>query len=119
LLRGNYIDLNIEWGVTDSASAVPWDQRCLCLKRDGKQRSVSQVACTDAQPCNVRLDNEQRAALARFYIPEDPQRARQIGRAVATRSGELLLVERLGSLSVQDLLIDGRSWKLYSESMQP
>jgi hypothetical protein len=54
--------------------------------------------------------------LARFYIPEDPQRARELERVLSKARGELVLVEKLGKLSVKDLLIDGRSWKLYSET---
>lgn len=114
MLRGNYIALNVDWGILETASAVPWDERCLCLQRNGEERRVTELACVDATSCNVRITSEEQRALARFYIPEDPQRARELEQGLSKATGELILVERLGKLSVKDLLIDGLSWKLYS-----
>ncbi|MBN2107492.1 MAG: GDYXXLXY domain-containing protein [Deltaproteobacteria bacterium] len=126
LLSGHYLTYRINYGASPDCSRGQGGGQKLyaCLSEEFgpedfyRARFISQDDMADSD-CTLfiagRCENGRFAAgIEKFYIPE--QYAAPLDRAVRTGKGKIVLkVSGSGSAVIQDLLIDGKSWREYKE----
>jgi len=122
LLSGHYLTYRINYG--GSADCSRGQKLYACLYKESgteeryRARFISQDDSEDSD-CTLfiagRCENGRFAAgIEKFYIPE--QHAAPLDRAVRTGKGKIVLkVSGSGAAAIQDLLIDGKSWREYKE----
>ena len=126
LLSGHYLTYRINYGASPDCSRVQGGGQKLyaCLSEEFgpenfyRARFIGQDDMADSG-CSLfiagRCENGRFAAgIEKFYIPE--QYARPLDRAVRSGKGKIVLkVSGSGAAAIQDLLIDGKSWREYKE----
>jgi uncharacterized membrane-anchored protein len=126
LLTGHYLTYRINYGVSADCSRWQGEGQKLyaCLYKESgaeelyRARFISQNDSLDTS-CGLfiagRCENGRFAAgIEKFSIPE--QYAKPLDKAVRAGKGKIVLkVSGSGAAAIQDLLIDGKSWREYKE----
>lgn len=113
LLSGHYLIYQVDYGVEGVCSetaVIEVVDAQLCLK----PRAFSYTGFSDCEALieGVCKGRQFTAGIERFYVPQ--QDASKLEQAVMGRKGSIVLaVGRSGQPVIQDLLIEGVSWKLY------
>lgn len=127
LLSGHYLTYRINYGASADCYGGQGAGRKLyaCLKKksgdEGLYRASRFIGADDIldSDCSLfiagRCENGRFAAgVEKFYIPE--QHAASLDKAVRTGKGKIVLkVSGSGAAAIQDLLINGKSWREYQE----
>ena len=129
ILSGHYLIYQIDYGFTDHTGCSNWINNAkayVCLNKDRYRHDAYQsslytydsdddiIAGECAAIIKGRCERGRfTAGIEKFYIPEE--HAQALDSAVRSGQGKIVLsVTRGGSAAVKDLLIDGKSWKKFT-----
>lgn len=114
LLRGQYLQYNIDWKM--EGNSCKDSACCYCLWNSDPSQpvppepSVSIVDCADRAPCTSYFPVARAESLRRYFIPEGegPRLEQEIRKHEAML---LLRVSSRGKVVITDLLLDRKPWR--------
>lgn len=114
LLRGQYLEYNIDWKLESQECSSGACCYCLWDSNPGQPSppvpSASIVACSDRGPCQSYFPVERAASLRKYFIPEGE--GTKLEQAIRNRQAMLLLrVSPRGRVVITDLLLDRKPWR--------
>lgn len=114
LLRGQYLQYNIDWKMEGEDCTGGACCYCLWNSNPGQpsppEPSVRIISCADRQPCQSYFPVERESTLRKYFIPEGE--GARLEQEIRKHEAMLLLrVSSRGKVVITDLLLDRKPWR--------